>query len=73
MVLIDEGDQIRCMNTAANVLFASDDMTGRSILDFCIPGHPRPDLEAAAPFAGDMNRPERSIMIRLIPAGDYGC
>ena len=65
MVLIDEGDQIRCMNTAANVLLASDDLAGRSILDFCIPGHPRSDLEAAAPFAGDMNRPERTIMIRL--------
>ena len=65
MILIDQGQLIRCTNTAANVLFGSDDMTGRSILDFCVPVHPRPDLEAVAPFAGDLNRPERTIMIRL--------
>jgi len=65
MVLIDEDEQIRCTNTAANVLFAGDDVTGRLILDLCIPGHRRSEPAAAAPSAGDVRHPERSIMIRL--------
>src|SRR6478609_1217877 len=44
--VIDKGEQIRCANTAANVLFASDVMTGRAILDLCVPDHhPRSGLE----------------------------
>ena len=65
MVVIGDDDQIRCTNPAAEVLFASGDLTGRSTLDFCIPGHPRSDLETAAIFAGEMNQPEGLIMIRL--------
>ena len=64
MVVIDEVAQIHCTNTAADVLFADDDTTGRSILDFAIPGQ-KSELEAAATPAGDRDQPERAIMIRL--------
>ena len=64
MVVIDEAAQIHCANTAADVLFADDDMTGRSILDFCLSGQ-QSELETAATLAGDRDQPERAVMIRL--------
>jgi len=66
MVLVDDDQLIRCANPAATTLFATGDITGRSILDFGIPGRdPRAELLAAGRPAGERNPAERSVVIRL--------
>ncbi len=63
MLLIDGGQQIRCANAAAAVLLATDDVAGRSVLDFWAPDSDADSMpDAARLLAGDLDVVERAAV-----------
>ena len=64
MFLIDDSQQIRCANPAASIMLSTDDLVGRSAVDFSVPQpDPQRELDAAALVGGGLDLLEREAEI----------